>query len=165
MPPVLLALGSNLGHRINQLHNARQALLTRVTIAAASSIYETDPLYIPDQPTFLNMAIRGSTNLSPQELLEFVKQCESDLGRTDSVRFGPRVIDIDIIDYDGIALNLPDLIIPHPRLQERAFVLQPLSDIAPHWRHPRTALTAQELLKALPRNQGLRPYAKGSVIA
>ena len=112
MPPVLLALGSNLGHRINQLHNARQALLTRVTIAAASSIYETDPLYIPDQPTFLNMAIRGSTNLSPQELLEFVKQCESDLGRTDSVRFGPRVIDIDIIDYDGIALNLPDLIIP-----------------------------------------------------
>jgi len=160
VPPVLLALGSNLGHRINQLHNARQALVTRVTIGAASSIYETDPLYVPDQPAFLNMALRGSTDLSPQELLEFVKQCESDLGRTSSVHFGPRIIDIDIIDYDGIQLNLPDLIIPHPRIHERAFVLRPLADIAPHWRHPRSELTVQQMLRALPHKQGLRPYEK-----
>ena len=163
MPTVLLALGSNLGPRVNHLQAARQALDARVTIGAASPIYETEPLYLPDQPAFLNMVLRGVTELSPEALLAFIKQIEHDLGRTASVRYGPRVIDIDIIDYDGQQLQCPNLVIPHPRMHERAFVLRPLADIAPHWRHPRSAQTALQLLRALPEKHGIRPYAEDTI--
>lgn len=148
---------------MDHLSAAQQALAARVSICAASPIYDTEPLYFPDQPTFLNMALRGATDLSPEELLAFIKQSEHNLGRIASVRFGPRVIDIDIIDYDGQQLQCPNLVIPHPRVHERAFVLRPLADIAPHWRHPRSAQTALQLLCALPEKHGIRPYAEDTI--
>ena len=163
MPTVLLALGSNLGQRIDHLRAARQALATRVTIGATSPIYETEPLYVTEQPAFLNMVLRGDVGLSPEELLAFIKKTERDLGRAASVRFGPRVIDIDIIDYDGRQLQRPDLVIPHPRVHERAFVLRPLADVAPRWSLPRSGKTALQLLRTLPDKQGIRPYAEAPV--
>ena len=163
MPTVLLALGSNLGQRIDHLRAARQALATRVTIGATSPIYETEPLYVTEQPAFLNMVLRGDVGLSPEELLAFIKKTERDLGRAASVRFGPRVIDVDIIDYDGRQLQRPDLVIPHPRVHERAFVLRPLADVAPRWSHPRSGKTALQLLRTLPDKQGIRPYAEAPV--
>ena len=163
MRTVLLALGSNMGERMEHMRAAWQTLAGQVTIIAASPIYETDPLYLPDQPAFLNMAISGATQLSPEELLMFIKQSERDLGRTASVRFGPRVMDIDIIDYDGQRLQRPDLVVPHPRVHERAFVLRPLADIAPHWRHPHNGQTALQLLRTLPEKHGVRPYTEDSI--
>ncbi len=163
MPTVLLALGSNLGQRMDHLYAARMELAARVTIRAASPIYETEPLYLPDQPTFLNMALRAATDLSPEKLLALIKQSERDLGRTRSVRFGPRVIDIDIIDYDGQQLERPDLVIPHPRVHERAFVLRPLADVAADWRHPLTGQTALQMLRALPEKHGIRPYTENAI--
>ncbi len=163
MPTVLLALGSNLGQRMNHLHAARQALAARVTSGATSPIYETEPLYVTKQPAFLNMVLRGDIDLSPEKLLAFIKKTERDLGRAASVRFGPRVIDVDIIDYDGRQLQRPDLVIPHPRVHERAFVLRPLADVAPRWSHPRSAKTALQLLRALPEKQKIRPYAEATV--
>ena len=163
MPTVLLALGSNLGQRIDHLRAARQALATRVTIGATSPIYETEPLYVTEQPAFLNMVLRGDVGLSPEELLAFIKKTERDLGRAASVRFGPRVIDIDIIDYDGRQLQRPDLVIPHPRVHERAFVLRPLAEVAPRWSHPRSGKTALQLLRALPEKQKIHPYAETTV--
>lgn len=147
---------------MDHLRAARQALAARMVIRAASPIYETEPLYLPRQPAFLNMALHGVTELSPSDLLSFIKQKERDLGRTASVRFGPRIIDIDIIDYDGQQLRCPDLIIPHPGVHERAFVLRPLADIAPHWKHPRSGHTALQLLHALPEKYGIRPYAEST---
>jgi 2-amino-4-hydroxy-6-hydroxymethyldihydropteridine diphosphokinase len=141
------------------LRAAREALAAHIDIRATSTIYETEPLYLTAQPAFLNAVLHGLTELSPSDLLSFIKQNESNLGRTATVRFGPRVIDIDIIDYDGQQLHDPDLIIPHPRVHERAFVLRPLADIAPHWKHPRSGYTALQLLHALPEKHGVRPYA------
>ena len=140
---------------MNHLQAARQALDARVTIGAASPIYETEPLYLPDQPAFLNMVLRGVTELSPEALLAFIKQIEHDLGRTASVRYGPRVIDIDIIDYDAQQLQGANLVIPHPRVHERAFVLRPLADIAPDMRHPVSGKSVQEMLDALPGDDGV----------
>jgi 2-amino-4-hydroxy-6-hydroxymethyldihydropteridine diphosphokinase len=163
VPTVLLALGSNLGQRMDHLRAAWQALAARVSIGATSPIYETGPLYVTEQPAFLNMVLRGNIDLSPEEMLAFIKKAEHDLGRAASVRFGPRVIDIDIIDYDGRQLQRPDLVIPHPRLHERAFVLRPLADVAPHWVHPRSGKTALQLLCALPDKQEIRPYSEATV--
>lgn len=160
---VLLSLGSNLGHRIDNLRAALMALSIRVTIGAVSPIYETEPLVLPNQPRFLNMVLRGATNLSPEGLLAFIKRSERDLGRTASVRFGPRVIDIDIIDYDGQQLLLHNLVIPHPRAHERGFVLRPLADIAPQWVHPNTGRTALQHLRALPKKQDIQPYTEATI--
>ena len=160
MHKVLLSLGSNLGQRMGYLRAAQEALAARIAIRAMSTIYETEPLYLTAQPAFLNAVLHGLTELSPSDLLSFIKQNERDLGRTTSVRFGPRVIDIDIIDYDGQQLQNPDLIIPHPRVHERAFVLRPLADIAPHWKHPRNGHTALQMLHSLPEKHRIRPYAE-----
>src|SRR5262245_29056906 len=128
---VYLALGSNLGDRRANLGAAVGRLREQVAIEALSSLYETEPAYVTDQPRFLNAALRGRTALAPQALLAFVKQIEHDLGRAAGQRYGPRVVDIDLLLYGEQTIDTPELIVPHPRMAERPFVLAPLAEIAP----------------------------------
>jgi 2-amino-4-hydroxy-6-hydroxymethyldihydropteridine diphosphokinase len=128
---VYLALGSNLGDRRANLAAALARLRERVTVEAVSSLYETEPAYITEQPRFLNAVLRGRTTLGADELLAFVKVIERALGRLAGPRFGPRLVDIDLLLYGDAALVTPDLTIPHPRMAERPFVLIPLAELAP----------------------------------
>ena len=134
MAEVHIALGSNLGDRERNLAAARDALgRGALSVERASSIYETEPWGAANQGRYLNQAVRGATNLTPKALLAKLLEIERELGRdrSQAERFGPRVIDLDILLYEGVALNEPDLQIPHPRMMERAFVLVPLAEIAP----------------------------------
>lgn len=126
-----LALGSNVGVRESFLREAIQKLQSSpgIKLVSMSKVYETDPVGYVDQAAFLNMVIRIETQLSPTELLEQVLSIERDLGRVRLIRWGPRVIDIDIIWYGDVQVDLPNLQIPHPAMKERAFVLVPLRDV------------------------------------
>jgi 2-amino-4-hydroxy-6-hydroxymethyldihydropteridine diphosphokinase len=146
---VYVALGANLGDRQASLEAALAGLPPHVTVQRASRVYETLPWGITDQPSFLNMVIEGSTILSPQELLTGLKQLEIRLGRQETVHWGPRVIDLDILFFNDLVLDMPGLVIPHPHLHERAFVLVPLADLAPDLCHPVLHRTIRELLTAV----------------
>jgi 2-amino-4-hydroxy-6-hydroxymethyldihydropteridine diphosphokinase len=144
---IYLALGTNLGDRGARLRNAVERLRDAVAIERVSSVYETEPAYLLDQPRFLNMALRGHTALDPHALLAFLKRIERDMGRAAGPRYGPRAIDLDILLYDSLALTTAALTIPHPRMAERPFVLAPLAEIAPElvppgWNHSIGALAA-----------------------
>jgi 2-amino-4-hydroxy-6-hydroxymethyldihydropteridine diphosphokinase len=128
---VYLALGSNLGDRRANLAAALERLREQVAVEAISSLYETEPAYVTDQPRFLNAALYGRTALGPAELLVFVKAIEHALGRLAGPRFGPRLVDIDLLLYGDAVLSTPELTIPHPRMAERPFVLIPLAELAP----------------------------------
>jgi 2-amino-4-hydroxy-6-hydroxymethyldihydropteridine diphosphokinase len=151
--PIYLALGANLGDRAAALALAVQQLQAICGPLATSPIYETPPWGDTQQPAFLNLVARGSTGLDPLCLLQAVKRIERDLGRTPTRRWGPRVIDIDILAYADLVLDTPTLQIPHPRLHERGFVLFPLAKLAPAWRHPTLGQTAVELLASLPADE------------
>ena len=153
--PIYLALGTNLGHREANLKRAIKKLSPRVTVRATSKLYETAPAYVLNQPAFLNMAVKGETTLSPQDLLVYLKRIENGLGREQTIRYGPRIIDLDIIFYDDWVVDTPDLQIPHPHLTERGFVLYPLADIAAKVIHPTLKQTVAELVAALPEASGI----------
>ncbi|MBN1306043.1 MAG: 2-amino-4-hydroxy-6-hydroxymethyldihydropteridine diphosphokinase [Anaerolineales bacterium] len=157
MHVIYLALGTNLGDRLAYLRMAAAMLPPEVTVKQESQIYETSPWGVEDQPDFLNMVVKGETALSPMELLSYLKNLENELGRQPSFRYGPRQIDLDILFYDDLVLATPHLIIPHPRLQERAFVLVPLAEIAPALRHPIFKKTTRELLSVV-SVAGINPY-------
>lgn len=132
---VYIALGTNLGDRKTNLRAAIEAMPPDVKVVEKSHIYETPPWGYEDQPAFLNMVVKAETSLEPESLLKYLKQIEAELGREKSVRWGPRLIDLDILFYDDLVIESPPLVIPHPRLHERAFVLVPLADIAPDLVH------------------------------
>ena len=133
---VYIALGTNLGERLTNLRAALESMPPDVKVVAESHIYETPPWGYEDQPAFLNMVVKAETGLEPEPLLKYLKQLEAELGREQNFRWGPRVIDLDILFYDDLVIESPPLVIPHPRLHERAFVLVPLSNVAPDLVHP-----------------------------
>jgi 2-amino-4-hydroxy-6-hydroxymethyldihydropteridine diphosphokinase len=151
----LLALGGNIGDREAALRRALELLLPVVSLRRVSSLYETAPVGLLAQGPFLNAVVAGETTLAPRQLLAYVKDVERRLGRTPTVRNGPRIVDLDILGYDDVVMDDPDLQIPHLRLAERAFVLVPLAEVAPRWRHPRTGRTAEELLGHLGEVRGV----------
>ena len=150
---MLLALGSNLGDRRRLLASALTRLGCWLDGMVASGLYQTAPRYVEDQPTFLNMAVRGRTALSPFELLAVVQAIETGLGRERSQRYGPRTIDIDIVYYGDAHVQTQALTIPHPLRAERRFVLAPLADLAPDFVDPVTGRTVQAMLQALPEDE------------
>ena len=125
-------------------------------------MYSTPPWGIIEQPEFLNQVVFGRTSLSPQDLLSFLKDIELRLGRTPSVRYGPRSIDLDILLYDDLVLDSPGLTIPHPRLNERAFVLVPLANLAPRLKHPVSHMEVQHLLANVD-SHAIRPYTQAGL--
>lgn len=143
---VYLALGSNLGNRLANLKQAVAALSPQMEVKAKSHVYETPPWGYENQPKFLNQVLQVNTYLEPEPLLKHIKRLESTLGRKTSFRNGPRLIDIDILFYDDLVLDTPSLVIPHPRLHERGFVLLPLMEIAPDLVHPVQKKSVRELL-------------------
>jgi 2-amino-4-hydroxy-6-hydroxymethyldihydropteridine diphosphokinase len=151
---VYLGLGSNLGDRERNLRQALDLLCRKVNPDAISPIYDTAPEGGAGQPRFLNLVCKGRTLLSPEELLKFVKGIEVEMGRTPGPRNSPRLIDIDILLYDSQVMNTPELVIPHPRVAERAFVLVPLVTIAPRLKHPVSGKTADKMLRELARTDG-----------
>jgi len=153
---VFFGLGTNLGDRVANLRAAIAALNSIGRVTALSDVWETAPLYVTDQPAFLNMAAAAETTLPPLELLRRVKAMEDGLGRVASVRYGPRLIDIDILLFGNVVMAHPDLTIPHPRLPERHFALAPLAEIAGDRRHPETGLTIQAMLDRLPTTADIR---------
>jgi 2-amino-4-hydroxy-6-hydroxymethyldihydropteridine diphosphokinase len=148
---VYIAMGTNLGDRLGNLRAAIAALAPDIQRLDESSIYETEPWGYADQPPFLNMVLRAATDLSSRDLLNRLKGIESTLGRMPSFRNGPRLIDLDILFYDDIILDTPALVIPHPRLHQRAFVLVPLAEIAPGLMHPVLGLSVAHLVETVDR--------------
>lgn len=156
MKPVIvyLGLGSNLGDRKANLQQALELLPTGIKVTRISPVYDTAPVGNVNQSRFLNLAIRAETAFPPDQLLKIVKTIEEKMGRTAGPRNSPRPIDIDILFYDKLVMETPTLVIPHPRLTERAFVLAPLADIAPRLRHPGNGKTVMQMLKELVRIKG-----------
>jgi len=143
---VYLALGSNLEDRMQNLKEALNSLSPQMVVKAKSHIYETLPWGYEDQPKFLNQVLKVETYVEPQPLLKHLKRLEIALGRKASFRNGPRLIDIDILLYDDLVLDIPGLCIPHPHMHERGFVLLPLMDIAPDLVHPVTKKSVREMV-------------------
>ncbi len=164
MAMVYLGLGSNVGDRRQNLKQALELISERSDVMMLSSIYETEPVGFADQPLFLNAVCCISTGMNPRELLTTIKAIEAKLGRRVSFPNAPRPIDIDILFYDDEIVNNPDLIIPHPRLSQRAFVLIPLVEISPDFIHPRTHTTIKEMLSSIGNSQGVRKWAEASEI-
>jgi len=146
---VYLALGTNLGDRSANLQAAVAALPRMLNIERISPIYETPPWGLIEQPMFLNLVIEGRTSLDSRELLDGLKNLETELGRVAGPRWGPRKIDLDILFFDDLVIDLPGMTIPHPHLHERVFVLVPLVDIAPGLCHPVLHKTVSEILGLL----------------
>ena len=148
---VYLALGTNLGDRTANLKQAIAALTPQLEVKAKSQVYETPPWGVEDQPKFLNQVIKANTYLDPEPLLKHLKRLEVALGRKESVPNGPRLIDMDILFYDDLVLDKASIVIPHPRLHERGFVLLPLMEIAPNLVHPVNKKSVREMAELCSR--------------
>ena len=146
-----LGLGTNLGDRESYLAQALKELagLPTMEIAAVSSIYETAPVGLTDQPDFLNLVVSVRTALSPRELMDALLNIENKMGRVRTVRWGPRVIDLDLLLFGDVRVEVPGLSVPHPRLRERSFVLMPLAEIAPNLVLPGQEETVEKLSEKL----------------
>lgn len=154
---VYLALGSNVGNRAANLREAVAALPPQLEVKAKSKIYETPPWGYAEQEKFLNQVLRTITYVEPEPLLKHLKRLEVALGRKETFVNGPRVIDMDILFYDDQIVESPMITIPHPRLHERGFVLQPLMDIAPDFIHPVKKQSIRELIALCDLN-GIVPF-------
>ncbi len=146
---VYLAFGTNLGDRLANIRQALGSLSPAVEVELSSAVYETPPWGYLDQPSFYNQVVRAVTDLSPLDLLDYLKQIEQRLGRVETFRNGPRQIDIDILFYDDLEMETPHLGLPHPRMEGRAFVWVPLAEIAPNLVHPKLGKTAAQVVSEL----------------
>jgi 2-amino-4-hydroxy-6-hydroxymethyldihydropteridine diphosphokinase len=167
---ILIALGGNLSH---ELFGPPQAVIGAalsalevlgVRIAARSLLYDSAPVPASDQPNFVNAAAAVETTLGPRELMHVLQNVETAFGRVRRTRNEARTLDLDLLAYDDQVIEEDDLVLPHPRLHDRAFVLLPLRNIAPDWRHPKLGKTVDELIAALPEAtlQGTRAIAESS---
>ncbi len=158
MATVYLGLGSNKGDRLQYLKSAVRGIAEfgRTSVVKTSSVYETEPVGKKDQSEFLNSVIRIETTLAPDELLKELKSLERKLGRSETVRWGPREIDIDILYYDNVVSDVTSLRIPHAEIANRRFVLIPLCEVAPDLMDPVRRLTAVDLLRFCPDNSAVR---------
>jgi 2-amino-4-hydroxy-6-hydroxymethyldihydropteridine diphosphokinase len=145
MPIAYLGLGSNLGDRRANLSAAITGLPPAASVLRTSSIYQTEPWGYLEQPAFLNQVVEVETSLSPADLLAALKRLEADLGRQATFRYGPRLIDLDILLYENLVISQADLVIPHAQLAQRAFVLVPLAELAPGLLHPLLGVSMAEL--------------------
>ena len=148
-----LALGSNLGNRLANLKAAILNFTPQMTIRKKSSVYETPPWGFQEQDAFLNQVVKVETNLEPEPLLRHLKRLETALGRVSNFQNGPRLIDIDILFFDDVIMDTPPLVIPHPRLHERAFVLVPLAQLAADLVHPVLHKSIGELLEGADQSE------------
>jgi len=146
MTIVYLSLGSNLGDREDNLRHALSLISRHMTLTDLSSVYETEPLEYTFQPTFLNMVCAGETYDGPRTILELTQGIEKELGRVTTFKYGPRTLDVDILLYGNEVIDSPELQIPHPLFPGRAFVLVPLSEIAPNIIHPVLGKSIEDLL-------------------
>lgn len=154
---VYLSLGSNLGDREKNLRTAIGALPdAKVRLACVSSVYETEPVDLREQPWFLNCTVRATTEAPPLDLLHALRGIESGMGSKKLVPKGPRLIDLDILLYGNETIDTPELQVPHPRMLLRKFVLVPLAEIAPNLKHPSWKGTASQLLADLPGSSVVR---------
>lgn len=150
MHDALIGIGSNIGDREKNCDEAMKLISEReMDIISRSSKHETEPWGVKDQPFFINMAVRIRTGLTPSGLLERLKAIEKEMGRGTKERWGPRIIDLDILFYDDLIINGPDLTIPHPHLTRRDFVLKPLLEIAPDTIHPVLKKSIREIYEGL----------------
>jgi 2-amino-4-hydroxy-6-hydroxymethyldihydropteridine diphosphokinase len=162
-----VGLGANLGDRLQALRAAVDRLdaAAGVHVVACSPVYETAPQGpLPAQPAFLNAVCAVTTALDPRELLQRLLEVERALGRVRDVPQGPRTIDLDLLLFDAAVVDEPGLSVPHPRLEQRAFVLVPLLDLAPDLRHPVTGALLREECARL-RDQAVAPFAAPSALA
>ena len=157
-----VGLGSNLGDKASNIRKALDMLNTDgVSVLAESSFYETEPEGYEDQDWFINAVAQIETNLSPDELLKLFKGIEKAIGRTKTIRWGPREIDLDLLLYDQVCLSSPDLVIPHPRMHLRAFVLVPLAEIGADVLHPALGKTIGVLLTELQTAKSIQIISDG----
>ncbi|MFE4430567.1 2-amino-4-hydroxy-6-hydroxymethyldihydropteridine diphosphokinase [Peribacillus butanolivorans] len=153
-----LSIGSNLGDRLVTIQSAFQLLAenSRIELVACSSLYETDPVGYADQDCFLNAVFKVKTDLKPEELLRTCMQIEQELGRKREVRWGPRTLDLDILLYNHENIETEILSVPHPRMQERAFVLVPLMEVDPDIKLPQMYIPLSGLLEQISDKEGVR---------
>ncbi len=145
-----IGIGSNLGNREKNCDNAINAFVKKgIKIVKTSSCYETEPWEKKEQPKFINMAVEAETGLNPEELLKNLKEIEKELGRYKTERWGPRIIDLDILFYDDLVIKTAEFQIPHAGIEKREFVLEPLSEIAPDKLHPVLKKSIKQLLSEL----------------
>jgi len=157
---VYLSLGSNVGDRGAQLREAQTRLGSAGRVVAVSSVFETEPVEFTEQPWFLNCAVALETSSTPRQVMTAILRIEEEMGRRRVQKKGPRAIDIDILLFGNIVMQDPELTIPHPSMQQRRFVLDPLAEIAPEMRHPVLEKTIRELRDALPPGQVVRWVSK-----
>ena len=143
---VLFGIGANLEDPAWHLAEAVRLIADQAEVTATSSVYRSEPVGYRDQPDFFNAVCQARTELTPFNVLAIARTIENRLRRVRTFRNGPRTIDIDIIAYGDLVIDTPELTVPHPRLHLRAFVLVPLNEMAPEWRHPKPGRTAAELL-------------------
>ena len=146
---IFIGLGSNIGNRQENLKQALATLLPEIAVRKISPVYETAPMYVENQPKFLNAVCEATTELSAVEVFKKLKQIEEGMARAGTFRFGPRIIDLDMLFYGDARMDTPELTVPHPRIAERAFVLAPMIGIAPDFVHPVLGCTMAQLLSQL----------------
>lgn len=150
MPTIYIGVGSNLGKREENCLNAVKAIAENgIIVKRQSSLYRSEPWGVKNQPEFINMAVEAETEKKPPELLETLKLIERQMGREDAGHWEPRIIDLDILLYDGLVIDAPGLKIPHPLMHSREFVLRPLCEISPETVHPVIKKTFRQLLTDL----------------